>query len=219
MIELTLFIVLCSFIYHINGMKSAQDKATAIFLRHGSLMKTSEVIKAGVHPATLYAMRDAKVIEQAGRGLFRLANLPPMEEPDLAVVAKKYPAGVVCLVSALAFHQLTTRIPDTVQIAVPPATRSPRNSHPPVEVFRYSPETLLLGVEKHKVDGVQVKVFGPEKTIADTFKFRNKIGLDAAVEALRTYSKRKDRRFDLVGEFAKACRVQKVIQPYIEALV
>ena len=82
MIESTLFIVLYSFIYHINRMECALDKATAIFLRHGSLMKTSEAIKAGVHPATLYAMRDAKVIEQAGRGLFRLANLPPMGEPD-----------------------------------------------------------------------------------------------------------------------------------------
>jgi predicted transcriptional regulator of viral defense system len=219
MIELTLFIFKCNFFYHEKGMKSALDKATAIFLRHGSLMRTSEAIKAGVHPATLYAMRDAKQIEQAGRGLFRLANLPPMEEPDLAVVAKKYPAGVVCLVSALAIHQLTTRIPDAVQIAVPPGTRSPRNSHPPVEVFRYSPQTLSMGVEERVIDGVRVKVFGPEKTIADTFKFRNKIGLDAAVEALRAYSKRKDRRFDLVGEFAKACRVRKVIQPYIEALV
>lgn len=76
-------------------MKSALDKATAIFLRHGSLMRTSEAIKAGVHPATLYAMRNAKVIEQAVRGLFRLANLPPMEEPDLTVVAKKYHAGLV----------------------------------------------------------------------------------------------------------------------------
>ena len=200
-------------------MKSTLDKATAIFLQHGSLMKTSEAIQAGVHPVTLYAMRDAKVIEQAGRGLFRLANLPPMEDPDLAVVAKKYPSAVVCLVSALAYHQLTTRIPNTVQIGVPRGTRSPVLAHPPVEIFRYSPETLLLGVEERAVDGVQVKVFGPEKTIADAFKFRNKIGLDAAVEALRTYSKRKDRRFDLVGEFAKACRVQKVIQPYIEALL
>lgn len=200
-------------------MTSALEKATAIFLRHESLMRTCEAIKAGIHPATLYAMRDARVLEQAGRGLFRLANLPPMEEPDLAVVAKKYPIGVVCLISALAIHQLTTRIPDTVQIAVPPGARSPRNFHPPVEVFRYSPQTLLLGVEERMIDGVRVKVFGPEKTIADAFKFRNKIGLDAAVEALRAYAERKDRRFDLVGEFAEACRVRKVIQPYIEALV
>jgi predicted transcriptional regulator of viral defense system len=148
-----------------------------------------------------------------------MASLPPMEEPDLAVVAKKCPVGVVCLISALAVHQLTTRIPNTVQIAVPPGTRSPVKSYPPVEVFRYSLETLSLGVEERLIDGVRVKIFVPEKTIADAFKFRNKIGLDAAVESLRSYAKRKNRRLDLVGDFAKACRVQNIIQPYLEALL
>jgi hypothetical protein len=92
-------------------------------------------------------------------------------------------------------------------------------SYPPVEVFRYSLETLSLGVEERLIDGVRVKIFVPEKTIADAFKFRNKIGLDAAVESLRSYAKRKNRRLDLVGDFAKACRVQNIIQPYLEALL
>jgi predicted transcriptional regulator of viral defense system len=200
-------------------MKSALERAKDIFQQHGSLLKTSEAIKAGVHPSTLYAMRDSGVIEQVGRGLFRMASLPPMEEPDLAVVAKKCPVGVVCLISALAVHQLTTRIPHTIQIAVPPGTRSPVKSYPPIEVFRYSLETLSLGVEERLIDGVRVKIFVPEKTIADAFKFRNKIGLDAAVESLRSYAKRKNRRLDLVGDFAKACRVQNIIQPYLEALL
>jgi predicted transcriptional regulator of viral defense system len=200
-------------------MKSALERARAVFQRHGGLLKSSEAIKAGIHPATLYAMRDSGAVEQIGRGLFRLADLPPMEEPDLAVVAKKYPAGVVCLVSALVIHQLTTRIPHTVQIAVPPGTRSPVASYPPVEVFRYSPKTLSHGVEERMIDGVRVRIFGPEKTIADAFKFRNKIGLDTAVESLRAYAKRKNRRLDLVGDFAKACRVRNIIQPYIDALL
>jgi len=200
-------------------MKSALERARAVFQRHGGLLKSSEAIKAGIHPATLYAMRDSGVVEQIGRGLFRLADLPPMEEPDLAVVAKKYPAGVVCLVSALVIHQLTTRIPHTVQIAVPPGTRSPLGSNPPVEVFRYSPKTLSHGVEERMIDGVRVRIFGPEKTIADAFKFRNKIGLDTAVESLRAYAKRKNRRLDLVGDFAKTCRVRNIIQPYIDALL
>lgn len=200
-------------------MKSALERAREVFQRHGGLLKSSEAIKAGIHPATLYAMRDSGVVEQIVRGLFRLANLPPMQDPDLAAVAKKYPAGVVCLVSALVIHQLTTRIPHTVQIAVPQGTRSPLGSNPPVEVFRYSPKTLSQGVEERMIDGVRVKIFGPEKTIADAFKFRNKIGLDTAVESLRAYSKRKKRRLDLVGDFAKACRVRNIIQPYIEALL
>jgi hypothetical protein len=132
---------------------------------------------------------------------------------DLAVAAK-YPAGVACLASALAIQQLTTRIPGlpfkSLSLLEP--------DHPGIPIhlwmaFRYSPQTLSLGVEERVIDGVRVKVFGPEKTIADAFKFRNKIGPDAAEEALRAYAKRKDRQFDLVAKFAKACRVQKVIQP------
>lgn len=155
---------------------------------------------------------------EADRGLFRLASLPPMSEPDLAIVAKRMPSAIVCLISALAIHELTTQIPHAVQIAIPPGGHTPRITHPPIEVFRFSPETLTAGVEERHIDGITVRVFSPEKTLADVFKFRNRIGLEIAMEALRTYARRKQRRFDLILDFARACRVEKIMRPYLEAL-
>lgn len=199
-------------------MNSATRSATAIFRKKGCILRTHEAIEAGIHPRTLYALRDAGVIEQTGRGLFRLASLPPMSEPDLAVVAKRIPSAVVCLISALAIHELTTQIPHTVQIAMAHGTHTPRIAHPPIEVFRFSPRTLAAGVEERLIDGITVRVFGPEKTLADVFKFRNRIGLEIAVESLRNYARRKQRRFDLILDFARACRVEGIMRPYLEAV-
>lgn len=199
-------------------MNRTTKSAAATFQKKGGILRTHEAIAAGVHPRTLYAMRDAGVVEQAGRGLFRLASLPPMSDPDLVVVAKRMPAAVVCLISALAIHDLTTQIPHVVQIAVLPGGHAPRISHPPIEVFRFSPGTFTAGVEERLIDGITVRVFSPEKTLADIFKFRNRIGLEIAVEALRTYARGKGRRFDLVLDFARVCRVEKIMRPYLEAV-
>lgn len=209
--------IYCDF-YPPEAMNSTTKSATATFQKKGGILRTHEAIEAGIHPRTLYAMRDGGVIEQAGRGLFRLASLPPMSEPDLAVVAKRMPSAVVCLISALAIHELTTQIPHAVQIAVPPGGHTPRIAHPPIEVFRFSPETLTAGVEERHIDGITVRVFSPEKTLADVFKFRNRIGLEIAVEALRTYSRKKGRRFDMLLDFARVCRVEKIMRPYLEAV-
>jgi len=199
-------------------MNNATKSATAIFRKKGSILRTQEAIEAGIHPRTLYAMRDAGVIEQSARGLFRLASLPPMSEPDLAVVAKRIPTAVVCLISALAVHELTTQIPHSVQLAMGPGAHTPRIGHPPIEVFRFSQETLAAGVEERLIDGITVRVFSPEKTLADVFKFRNKIGLEIAIEALRKYARRKRRRFDLILDFARTCRVEGIMRPYLEAI-
>lgn len=199
-------------------MKSAIPQALAIFRKRGGILRTQEAMEAGIHPRTLYAMRDTEAIEQSGRGLFRLAGLPPLSEPDLVVVARRAPSAVVCLVSALAFHELTTQIPHTVQIALPPGSRSPRMDHPPIEAFRFSPQSFAAGVEAHRMDGTTVQVFGPEKTLADVFKFRNRLGLEIAVESLRQYARKKRRRFDLVLDYARICRVERIMRPYLEAV-
>ena len=192
--------------------------ATITFQKNGGILRTHEAIAAGIHPRTLYAMRDVGAIESAGRGLFRLTSLPPMSEPDLVVIAKRIPAAVVCLISALALHELTTQIPHAVQIAVPRGQHTPRSVHPPIEVFRFSPETIAAGVEERLTDAITVRVFSPEKTLADVFKFRNRIGLEIAVDALRTYARRKRPRFDRILDFARVCRVEKIMCPYLEAV-
>lgn len=199
-------------------MSLSIQRAERLFKMSGGLIRTRDAIKAGVHPRTLYKMRDAGLVKQADRGIFRLAGLPPLTNPDLTLTAKRIPSAVVCLISALAFHEMTTQIPHTVQIARLPGSWTPKIEYPPIEVFRFSPESLSSGVEDHFMDGVTVRVFSREKTLADIFKFRHRIGMEVAMEALRNYARSKRRRFDKVLDFARVCRVESVMQPYLETV-
>lgn len=199
-------------------MSTTIERAKAVFRSGNGLVRTSEAMRAGIHSRTLYEMRDAGIIEQTGRGLFRLGGLPPLSNPDLALVAKRVPSAVVCLISALAFHEMTTQIPHTVQIALRPGSWPPKIENPPIEVFSFSPQSVSCGVEEHAIDGVTVRIFSREKTLADIFKFRNRIGIETATEALRNYARSERRRFDKVMDFARICRVEKVMRPYLEAV-
>lgn len=195
----------------------AHARAERLFRERGGMLKMAEAVQAGVHRRTLYALRDAGVLEQLGRGLYRLAEAPPLGHPDLVAVARRVPRGVVCLLSALAFHGLTTEIPHEVYLAVPRNAEPPRVDHPPVRVFRMGEGAFAEGIEVHDLDGVPVRVYSREKTLADCFKYRTTVGLDTAVEALRRY--RDQRRIDAeaILRAARACRVENVIRPYLEA--
>ena len=195
------------------------EKAKNIFRQHGGVLKMSEAVQAGIHRKMLYAMRDARILEKLDRGLYRLADLPPLGNPDLVSVAMKVPTGVICLISALSFHEITTQIPHEVYIALRRGTESPRLKHPPVRVFRFTGEAFTEGIETPKVDGIQIRIYNPEKTLADCFKYRNKIGLDIAVEALKLYRERKRVKVNEVMRYARICRVEKVMRPYLEALL
>jgi predicted transcriptional regulator of viral defense system len=144
--------------------------------------------------------------------------MPLLGDPDLVLVTQMAPGCVVCLVSALAFHNLTTQIPHEVQIAISRTVRYPKISHPPVRVFRYQEELLTAGVESLEVDGHTIRVFSAEKTLADCFKYRNKIGLDIAVEALRPYWERRRPDVPALMKYAHLCRVNRIIRPYLEVL-
>ena len=183
----------------------------------GRLFRTSEALAAGVHPRTLYAMRDAGELEQLARGVFRLASLSPLNDPDLATVAKRVPHAVVCLISALAFHELTTQIPHEVHLALRRSARGPSLEYPPIRIYRFSDAAFETGAETHSIDGVAVRVYSAEKTLADCFKFRNKVGLDVGLEALRAYRQRRRPRWQQVLGYARICRVEKILRPYLEA--
>jgi len=198
-------------------MPSAVERARKVFENHGGTLRTGEALASGVHPRTLYAMRDSGRIEQLARGLFRLAGLPPLGEPDLATVARRVPQGVICLISALAFHELTTQIPHEVHLALPRTARRPQLAYPPVRVYRFSDSTFKAGIQTHTVDRVAIRVYSPEKTLADCFKYRNKVGMDVVLEALRTYRRRRLASLQKVLEYARVCRVEQVIRPYLEA--
>lgn len=199
--------------------QNAFEMAKALFRRHGGILRSGDAIRAGVHPRTLYAMRDAGVLERLNRGLYRLTELPPVDNLDLVSVAMKVPGGVICLISALAFHQITTQIPHEVYIALERGAEPPRLEHPPVRVFWFAREAFSQGVETHKVNGATVHIYSPEKTLADCFKYRNKIGLDTAIEALKLYRQHKRVRVDDLLRFAQICRVEKIMRPYLESLL
>ena len=195
------------------------EKEKRAFSRSGGLLRTGAALRAGIHPRTLYDMRDAGVVEELSRGLYRLAELPALSSPDLVTVAAKVPAGVVCLISALAYHEITTQIPHEVHLALPRGTEPPRLKHPPLRVFWFTGCSFTEGIEPHKVDGIRLRVYSPEKTLADCFKYRNKLGLNTVLEAVRLYRSRKRPNVDDLMKFALVCRVEKVMRPYLEALL
>jgi len=199
-------------------MASGIAQARQLFRQRGGALRTKEALAAGVHPRTLYAMHRNGELERLARGLYRLAELPTPTDPDLATVAKRVPQGVICLISALAHHGLTTQIPHVVDLALPRTARRPALDYPPLRVFRFSGQAFEAGIETHVMDGVAVRIYSPEKTLADCFKFRNKIGLDVAIEAIRAYRARRDARLERVLEYARICRVEKLVRPVLEAL-
>jgi predicted transcriptional regulator of viral defense system len=195
------------------------EKAKKTFRSRGGVLRMNEALQAGIHRRMLYSMLEAGVIEQLNRGLYRLTDLPPLGNPDLVSVSLKVPTSVICLISALSYHEITTQIPHEVYVALERGTEAPRLGHPPIRVFWFSGQAFTLGIQTHKIDGVPVRIYSPEKTIADCFKYRNKIGLDTAIEALKLYREKKRFKADDVMKFARACRIEKIIRPYLEALL
>src|SRR5580700_6836496 len=195
-------------------------KTRSLFQRHGGMLRTSEAVRLGVHPRSLYELRDSGELFSVGRGLYRLAKAPPLTHADWVTVASRIPRAVICLISALAHHGLTTQVPHNVDIALPSHAQVPRVQGVPIRVFWFANGAFDAGVEVITIDRVPVKIYSMEKTIADCFKYRNKIGMDVAVEALRTYRERtrKPNRAAL-AKFAQIDRVQKVMRPYLEALL
>jgi len=202
-----------------NEHGSRFDRAAVIFKKHGGILRTTQALREGIHPGTLYAMRDTKALEVVSRGVYRLADSSPLGNPDLVTVATRIPGGVICLISALAFHELTTQIPHEVHVALPRGAEKPRLDHPPIKTYRFTGESFTEGVETQELDGVSVRIYSPEKTLADCFKFRNKVGLDTAVEAVRFYRERRHIKVDDLMRYAEICRVNKIIRPYLEAIL
>ena len=195
------------------------QRAVSIFKQKGGVLKTAEVLKAGIHRSTLYALVKNGKLERISRSVYRLTDSPPLSNPDLILVAKRIPKGVICLLSALSFHDITTHIPHEIHIALSFGTEEPRLEYPPIRTFRFSNMAFTEGIQTHRIDRAKVKVYSPEKTLADCFKFRNTIGLDTAIEALKLYRNRRDMKVDEIMHFATICRVTKIMRPYLEALL
>ena len=202
--------------------KSASSTVSArrLFAKHGNMLRTGKAIQLGIHPRTLYTLRDQGELERVGRGLYRLSSAPPLTSPDWVTIALRLPRAVICLISALAHYGLTTQVPHGIDIALPSHAQVPQMDSLPIRVFWFSEPAYGAGLDVIRIDDVPIRIYSPEKTIADCFKYRNKVGLDIAIEALRAYRERHKRpnRAALI-HYAQVCRVERVMRPYMEAIL
>jgi predicted transcriptional regulator of viral defense system len=188
-----------------------------MFRRLG-IVRASELEEHGIPRGQLYRLVRKGLVERQARGIYVASKHPFTAEHTLAQVAKRVPGGVLCLLTALRLHELTTQAPAEVWIALPEKARKPRLDYPRLRVARFSGKALTEGVETHRLENVDVRVYSAAKTVADCFKYRNKVGIDVAVEALRDFSRRYRGGATEVARFARICRVTRVMQPYLDAI-
>jgi len=190
-----------------------------IFTKHNGILRVSKAIELGVPKHVLYEMvRTGELVREA-QGIYRLSETAPLGNPDLVNISLRVPRAVFCLISALYFHELTTQIPHQVYFALPRDVKTPKVQTPPVRVFHFSQTSYQAGIVEQELDGVKVKLYDREKTIADCFKFREKIGMDVVLEAVRDYVRQPRPDVSLLMKYARVNRVEKVMRPYLEALI
>lgn len=189
-----------------------------LFRQHGGGLRMSEALRLGINRKALYSMRDAGLIEPVSRGLYRLASLDPLAHPDLVTVATRVPQGVLCLISALSFHDLTTQVPHTIDMALERGTRKPRLDYPPTRFYWFSGPAFSEGIETHELDGAPVRIYDSEKTLVDSFRYRNQIGMDVVLEAMKLWRARRRKKLDALLKYARMRHVERAMRPYLEAM-
>jgi predicted transcriptional regulator of viral defense system len=202
-----------------------QNRALSL-LRQQGMARLSELARAGVTAATIARMKERGLITRLGRGLYQLPDASLDAHHSLAEAAKRVPKGIICLVSALAFHELTDTIPSRVWMAIGPKDRRPRAEQPPLQFVRFGPKVLSAGVQEHTIDGVRVRIYSPAKTVVDLFRYRQRAGrryqkspgLNLALEGLREALRQRKATPSEIARYATEAGVWKVVQPYLEAM-
>jgi len=194
------------------------EREVELFRQHGGGLRMSDALRLGINRRRLYAMRDAGIIEPITRGVYRLASLEPLAHPDVVTLATRVPQGVLCLISALSFHELTTQVPHAIDVALERGTKKPRIDYPPTRFFWFSGPAFHEGIGTHQLDEVLVRIYDPEKTIADCFRYRNQIGMDVVLEALRLWRERRRNKLDALLKYARMRHVERAMRPYLEAI-
>ena len=189
------------------------------FQSHGGVVRFSAILKAGFHPDSLVALEKRGKAEKIARGLYRVTNYTPGSHPDLVVASLQAPGGVICLLSALSFYEVTSEIPKYVDLAILQGAHANRIKYPPVKFYRFAPKAWETGIEEQKIEGHKIRVYSLAKTIADCFKFRNKIGMDIARYALKVAVTEKNIAPKKIMQYAKICRVDKIIKPILETML
>ncbi len=188
-------------------------------VRNRTLVRSKEIQGLSMSRSHLWNLAKAGKIERVGRGLYRSKEAPISANETLLEIAKRVPLGVLCLSSALRYHELTTENPFEVWLAIERGTWSPKLDYPPARVVHFSEAAFKFGIETHLVDGAQLRVYSPAKTVADCFKFRSKVGTETAIQALRSSYREKKATMDQLWSAAKVCRVVNIMRPYMESLV
>jgi len=195
----------------------SQKQALQIIRRHG-LARPRELAHHGINRVELSRLVNAGLVERIARGVYVVTGHDFSADLAAAIVATRVPSAVICLLTALRLHELTTQQPHEVWIALAEKARRPRLDYPRLRVARFSGPALTEGIETRRIEGVPVRVYSAAKTVADCFKYRDKIGIDVAVEALRDYTRKHRGGATVLAHFARVCRVTRVMQPYLDSL-
>jgi len=194
-------------------------KYKKVFAQNNGILRASTAIELGVPQHVIYKMvEDGELVREAP-GIYRLKESEPLGNPDLVQISLRVPRAVICLISALYFHEMTTQIPHQIHIALPRNVKTPKIGYPPVKAFHFSEASYMSGIEEQMLDRIPVNIYSREKTIADCFKFREKIGTNIALEALKDYLRSPRPNIQLMIKYAKINRVENVMRPYLESLV
>lgn len=200
-------------------MRSKATEFMTFLKRNKSVAAYSDIIKAGFSKTTLNTLLRSGKILRINRGLYTLSGGANLSDPDLVIVSRKIQRGVLCLISALAYHEATDEIPRQIHIAIPRGTHANKIQYPPVQFYRFSNATWKSGIEEHKIDDSTIQVYSLAKTVADCFKFRNKIGMAVARNALKTAVADKHVSPKEIMHYAKICRVHNIVKPILETLL
>ena len=200
-------------------MRSRRAQQAIDIINSRGIIRPKDLAEVGIRRDYLAKFCRQGIVVRVGRGLYAKADIEATEHYSLAEASKRIPAGIVCLLSALQFHELTTQIPYQVWMAVDRKSWLPEHDLPYVNIVRFSGNALKYGIEEYIIEGVNVRVFNPSKTVADCFKYRNKIGMDVALEALRDCWRQRKATMDQLWDAAEVCRVANVMRPYMESLV
>jgi predicted transcriptional regulator of viral defense system len=199
-------------------MKLTQSDKVKKLIQEKGILRPRDLDSYRIPRMVLRRMEEKGILTKISRGIYTLPGTEYSEHHSIAAACKKVPQGVICLISALVFHKLTTQAPFQVWMAIGEKDHKPQVDYPPIRFFRYSKEAFSKGISEKLIDNVHVQIYNPAKTVADCFKYRNKIGKDVAIEALRDCLEQKLCTYDELWKYAEICRVSNVMRPYLEAM-
>ena len=200
-------------------MNKKDEKIYRIFSTRNGFARTKDILAAGIHRRDIRRMREEGKIIRVKRGLYRLAEIPLISNQGFIDLARAVPKGIICLLSVLSYYELTTFNPSIISMAICRGSREPKIEYPPVEFYHFSKKQFEAGINEIKIKGHEIRIYCPEKTICDCFRYRNKLGIDMAKEGLSEYLKGKDRNLEKLLEYAEICRIKTLLETWLNAMI